>query len=227
MKDNSKKNKISAGNFSTWLEQTRQAQNTGKGIDVPCGECNACCRSSYFIHITPDEKETIARIPKALLFPAPGLPKGNLVLGYDKNGHCPMFKENKCSIYEHRPQTCRKYDCRVFAASGLFPRDDKKQKIVQHSLRWQFDFQTDYERKQISALRKAARFLKEHADLFPEGFVPRNTTQQAILAIKVYNVFLNKPIKNDLTDEEKNKKLVRAIIDELKRFESVNAENKL
>lgn len=38
-------------------------------------------------------------IPAELLFPAPGLPKGHVLLGYDANGHCPMLAEGGCSIF--------------------------------------------------------------------------------------------------------------------------------
>ncbi len=63
-----------------------------------------------FVHIKPDETQTLRRIPRALLFPAPGLPKGHRVMGYDDRGYCPMLVDDKCSIYEDRPQACRTYD---------------------------------------------------------------------------------------------------------------------
>lgn len=63
-----------------------------------------------FIHIKPEEAEAIQRIPRALLFPAPGRPKGHLLMGYDGEGRCPMLAGDECSIYEHRPQTCRDYE---------------------------------------------------------------------------------------------------------------------
>src|SRR5262249_23063586 len=113
-----------AGDFSTWLAATRRALGSDADVDVPCGTCTAGCTASYFIHVRPDETRTLARIPKALLFPAPGLPKGHKVMGYGENGHCPMLVDNACSIYADRPQTCRTYDCRVFPASGIEP-DDK------------------------------------------------------------------------------------------------------
>ena len=90
-----------------WFEQT---------AEVPCGSCVACCRSSMFIQIEPDEKRTIARIPRELLFPAPGRPKGHWVMGYDEAWRCPMLVEERCSIYEDPPRTCRMFDCRVMAA---------------------------------------------------------------------------------------------------------------
>ena len=104
---------------SEWLDQfdaTSEAQ-------VPCGECTACCTSSQFVHIEPDETDALAHVPAALRFPAPGLPKGHLVLPYDERGHCPMLVDGACSIYEHRPRTCRTYDCRVFAITGVMPDD--------------------------------------------------------------------------------------------------------
>ena len=46
-----------------------------RSADVPCGDCTRCCTSSQFIHIAPDEVETLAHIPVELLFPAPRLPR--------------------------------------------------------------------------------------------------------------------------------------------------------
>jgi Fe-S-cluster containining protein len=159
---------------------------------VPCGDCRGCCTSSYFIHVRPDEKETLAHIPKKLLFAAPGLPKGNLLMGYNERGHCPMFVDNQCSIYAHRPQTCRDYDCRVFPATGLSPGDEKPL-ISRQADRWKFAFTSPEDRKHLAAVRAAAKFLRRHADLFPEGFVPANPTQQAVLALRIYEVFLDSP----------------------------------
>lgn len=82
---------LPAGRFSSWLCRTRSAQVKENGVDVPCGDCNACCRSSCFIHIRPEEMQTLALIPGELLFAAPGLLEGNVLLGYNENGHCPML----------------------------------------------------------------------------------------------------------------------------------------
>ena len=77
---------LPAGGFSAWLRRTRRAQVEGGGVRVPCGECIACCTSSYFIHVGPGESGALRHVPKELLFPAPGLPRGNFVLGYDDQG---------------------------------------------------------------------------------------------------------------------------------------------
>lgn len=157
---------------------------------MPCGGCNACCRSYYFIPIRPEETEALARIPGELLVAAPGLPAGHVVLGYDEQGRCPMLIEDQCSIYEHRPLTCRSYDCRVFPAAGIRAGDEGKASITQRIRRWKFSCPTPRDRNQQAAVQAAARFLRERADCFPAGVVPSDPTQLAILAIKVYDVFL-------------------------------------
>ena len=86
IEDMTEQQDIPAGCFSSWLRRTRSALIKGSGAEVHCGECKACCRSSYFIHIKPEETQTISRINRKLLFPAPGLPKGNVVMGYNQHG---------------------------------------------------------------------------------------------------------------------------------------------
>jgi uncharacterized protein len=183
---------LPAGRFSDWLLQFERAQQDEDGAKVPCGECTACCTSSQFIHIGPDEIETISRIPNELLFPAPGLPEGNVLMGYDDNGHCPMFVDGRCSIYEHRPRTCRTYDCRVFPATGLELEDDDKTQILERARRWRFQFSTPLDRNLHSAVLAAATFLREHAHRLAVGLVPRNQTQLGFLAIQIHDVFVER-----------------------------------
>lgn len=184
---------LGAGDFSAWLAGMRGALHAGRGSDVPCGGCTACCTSSQFIHIGPDEAETLARIPAELLFPAPRLPAGNVLLGYDENGHCPMLINGACSIYEHRPRTCRTYDCRVFPAAGVELDDEDQLAIAQRARRWRFSFPAEVDRTEHDAVRAAARFVREHEDLLPEDVVPANATQRAVLAIRLHDAFLAAP----------------------------------
>jgi Fe-S-cluster containining protein len=193
---------IPAGQFSVWLKDTISVMHGEGEADVPCAECSACCRSSYFVHIKPSDVDTIAHVPKALTFAAPGLPKGHLLLGYNEQGCCPMLIDGACSIYEFRPQTCRQYDCRVFTASGVdvFDQDQKQgvgsgeqtQSITQRTARWAFELFSERDHSEFQAVQAAARFLARHADEFPPRFLPLNSTQQAVLAIEVYPLFLGK-----------------------------------
>ena len=173
--------------FSQWLGGTRVALVEGDGVDVPCAECDACCRSSYFIHIRPDEAHTLALIPQQLLFAAPGMPSGNVLMGYDENGCCPMLGRDGCTIYSHRPVTCRSYDCRVFAAAGIAA---DRTEISRRGSQWTFSYPCEDDRREHSAVQTAARFLTEHAECFPGGDVPSSPAELAILAVKVYDVFL-------------------------------------
>lgn len=212
---------IKTEKFSSWLYQIRKAQHSHKGMDVSCGNCRACCTSSYFIHIRQNESKTLARIPNELLFPVPGAKNGDVLLGFNEQGHCPMFIENQCSIYNNRPQTCRDYDCRIFPATGL-SEDDSKPKIVAQSNRWQFQFADEGDYNNINALREAAKFILDNKEKFPQGFVPINPTQQAVLALKVYEVFLsNTPGPAIETgDQNRDTEIVAEIVKTYKAFES-------
>lgn len=180
---------LRAGDFSAWMTGV-QAAIRGEGeSDVPCGGCTACCTASQFIHVGPDETDTLAHIPTGVLFPAPRMPRGHLLMGYDERGHCPMLIDEKCSIYEHRPRTCRTYDCRVFPAAGVEP-DDDKHLIAEQANRWRFDYPSEDDRTQHQAVRASALYLREHRDVYPNDVVPATATQLAVAAIEAHDAFL-------------------------------------
>jgi uncharacterized protein len=188
---------LAAGDFSSWMVEIQGAIRGERGADVPCGGCTACCTSSQFVHIEPDETDTLSHIPKELLFSSPGLPSGHVLLGYDERGHCPMLIDNQCSIYEHRPRTCRTYDCRVFPAAGIEVDGAEKAGIARRTRRWQFSFPSESDRSQFAAVRTAAKFLEEHPGLQPAGFAPTNPTQRAVLAIEMHMAFLPRDEETD------------------------------
>jgi uncharacterized protein len=146
---------VEAGRFSVWLDDVVEVLRTGATADVPCGSCTACCTSSQFVHIAPDEVATLAVIPDDLLFPAPRLPVGHVLMGYDERGHCPMLVDGACSVYDHRPRACRTYDCRVFAASGLELEDPAKGAINDRVGRWRFALDDGADRAALDAVRAA------------------------------------------------------------------------
>jgi uncharacterized protein len=151
------------------------------------------------LNIGPDETDTLSYIPAEPLFPAPRLPRGHVVLGYDERGHCPMLIDDQCSIYEHRPRACRTYDCRIFPAAGLgIDDEDDKVLIARQVRRWRFGFPTQADRNQHDAVRAAASFLDEHKGLLPEGAVP-NSTRLAVLAIEMHDTFLRREAESDHT----------------------------
>ena len=133
---------IPAGEFGAWLGELAGALRGERDTDVACGDCTACCRSGQFIHIDADERDALAHIPAELVFPAPGQPKGTVLMGYDQHGRCPMLSDQGCTIYEHRPRTCRTYDCRVFAAADVFPDEPEKADIAARARRWVFTYES-------------------------------------------------------------------------------------
>lgn len=180
---------LPAGQLGPWLDATRRSAAGEADADVPCDGCTACCRASYFVHIEPDEVDTLRRIPAALRFPAPGRPKGHVLLGYDERGHCPMLVDDRCSIYEDRPRTCRAFDCRVFPAAGLSPEGAHEVEIAQRARRWRFDLTAADDLARAEAVQDAARFLTDHAGEL-EGLVPHRAGDLAVAAIRVHEHFL-------------------------------------
>lgn len=87
---------------------------------VPCGSCNMCCKH-LDAFLTPTE---IISGKYQMEFRPPhtvnslkdqGLPEnsGAFRLARKKNNECVYLIEEKCSIYDNRPYSCRRYDCRV------------------------------------------------------------------------------------------------------------------
>jgi hypothetical protein len=177
---------LDAGPFGPWLARTLSvlAGEPGAEADVPCDGCTACCESSQFVLVEPDEHDARAHIPDELLFPAPGAPRGFSVIPYDDRGRCPMLRDGGCSIYEHRPRTCRAYDCRVLAAAGVDVGPEKPT-IRQRVERWRFTI--DDEERSATAVRSAATYLLDHADDLPGGGPP--PTQRAALAVELHALF--------------------------------------
>ena len=177
-----------AGRFLEWLEGARSAVIGSAGSDVPCDGCTACCESSQFVHIAPDEVDALARIPAQLLFPAPGLPDGHVLLGYDERGRCPLLGDDGCTVYDVRPRTCRTYDCRVFVAAGVEP--EASQPAVAARVReWSFDEPGPDDRAAHDAVRAAAAFLAGRPEALPDGRPPATATQLAVLAVEASELF--------------------------------------
>ena len=80
-----------------------------------CADCHACCRSGYVIGLSTAEAKQIAHT----------VIDGHAVLMPDKDGVCPHFIDNKCTVYKVRPQSCRSFDCRDLAFAGLLVNEDK------------------------------------------------------------------------------------------------------
>ncbi len=167
---------ISAGRLSDFVAGFRRTMEHGATSSVPCGGCTACCRIAHFVQIEPDETDTLAHIPPELLAPAVGgRSDATLTLGYDSDGRCPMLSEQGCRIWEHRPQVCRTYDCRVYPATGL-PAEQPP--VAERVRRWRFTADDPGAETAAASVKAAAASLTEH---FPES--PASARAAAAVAL--------------------------------------------
>lgn len=183
---------IPAGAFGAWLAAMRASLQGRGGSDVPCGDCVGCCVSSYFIPIRPEDTAALDAIPAKFL--GSSRPRGHWVMGYREDGTCPMLQSRKCTIYAHRPQTCRDYDCRVFAAAGMVAGGPDKAVINERVRAWRFTYPAETDHAAHRAVQAAATFIRERREDFPQGRAPTAPTGIAVLAVKVYELFLDETI---------------------------------
>lgn len=206
---------IDAGLFGNWLQQTAEVLRGEAEVPVPCGTCVGCCVSSYFIPLRPEDEAARARVPEQLLVHAPGQASDHHMMGYGPDGCCPMFNAGRCIIYVDRPQTCRDYDCRIFAAAGIEAGGPEKRIINQRIRAWRFRYGHETERRQHAAIRTAAAFIRDRRDCFPGGRAPVAPTGIAVLALKAHGVFLD-PVSASRPDAQ----IALAIIQASREFDA-------
>jgi hypothetical protein len=102
-----------------------------------------------------------------------------------------MLVDGRCTIYAHRPRTCRTYDCRVFAAADVVDTDPSKSRIAAQARRWRFDEPLQDDVVLHGAVRAAATFLEAYAGALPPRVAPVTATQRAVLAVELHETFLD------------------------------------
>ena len=173
--------------FAAWLRSTRATLREDEPADVPCGSCNACCRTFHQIHLRPGEKRARKRLPNEYLSVARGLPPGYLLLGFTETGACPVLIDGRCTIYEDRPLVCRTYDCRIYAATGVAP---DREEIAAQVRRWRFRYPAAEDRQLQGAVLAAVRFIREQPACLPGEAARRQPIRVATLAVDVHRLFL-------------------------------------
>jgi len=176
-----------AVSFAEWLLATVAVIGDDAVADVPCGDCNACCRTSLQVHLRPGERQARKRLPKKSLSVAPGLPPGYLLLACDETGCCPVLVGGRCTIYDDRPLVCRTYDCRLYAATDVAP---DRVEIATQVRRWRFSHPTADDRALHDAVLAAARFIRERPACVPGEAARRQPIRAATLAVAVHSLFL-------------------------------------
>jgi Fe-S-cluster containining protein len=176
-----------AAPFGAWLHATIATLREDVPADVPCGSCNACCRTFHQIHLRPGEKRAYRRLPREYLSPARGLPPGYLLLGFTERGACPVLVGGRCTIYEDRPLVCRTYDCRLYAATGVEP---DRTEIAAQVRRWRFVYPAVEDQELQAAVVAAVRFIREVRACLPSDAARAQPIRVATLAVAAYEKFL-------------------------------------
>ena len=204
---------IDAGDFATWLSQTRAMLRGEAGPEVPCGDCVGCCVSSYPVPIRAHESASLAAIPIQHL--ARSANHHALIIALP-DGRCPMLNSEakRCSIYSQRPLTCRDYDCRIFAAAGIAAGSDDRSVINARVREWRFSYGNASDRMTHEAVKSAAAFIRSEAQRF-QGRAPSTPTGIAVLAIKVYPVFLHSSLQTSSPE-----RIVQSILQTSREFDS-------
>jgi uncharacterized protein len=201
MSPDSRTNGIPAGAFGDWLKRFRASLLGNAGSDVPCGECRGCCISGYSVQIRPQDERARALIPRGLLVRAAGFARDELTMAARPDGTCPMLRDSQCTIYPSRPQTCRDYDCRVFAAAQVAAGGPDKIVINRRVREWLFSYPTESDREAHAAVTAAAAFIAAKRSRFPGQQAPAGATGIAVLACETYRVFLQPGIHERPDDE--------------------------
>ena len=177
---------VAAGEFGAWLRQMQAVLRGEGGIDVPCGSCRGCCVSGYPVVLRDADAAVTAQVPAQHI----ALSHGLRYMTARPDGTCPMLQDGDCSVYALRPQTCRDYDCRVFAAAGLLPGGPQRWVINQRVAQWSFDYADDRQRHVHQAVRDAAAFIQRVAGTALAPQWSAAPTAVAVLALKAWPAFL-------------------------------------
>lgn len=176
--------RVDAGSFGQWLAAMRAVLRGERDADVPCDDCVGCCISSYPIPLRPEDARARAEVPEEFLLGTMAAGE-RWMMGFREDGSCPFMETGRCGIYTDRPQTCRDYDCRIYAAAGLVP-DGNRAIIERRVKQWDFSFTSDEEREAAAAVRRTARFIQENAARFPASLRAGSATAAAVMAIKCF-----------------------------------------
>jgi Fe-S-cluster containining protein len=105
-------------------------------VTVPCNGCNECCKLGGTLTLD----DGTVHNPRA-------------------DGSCGFLIDEKCSIYNSRPEQCRIYDCRIYALIGLGDKDHPNfTKVIEE---WQPEFKTKEDVDLYAALRIATSVMKK------------------------------------------------------------------
>jgi uncharacterized cysteine cluster protein YcgN (CxxCxxCC family) len=152
--------------------QVQIAQTSPPVLNVPCNGCNACC---YNHRIEVDRsQEPPERLARLDMVPDE---YGDMKLRKRADGSCVHLGENGCTVYGHRPTTCRTYDCRMSCMLGIRRAYVHGDDVIEEPM-WVFDQETRKDRILHAAFQMVGDHL--HQTGFPENPDDLNTLLASI-----------------------------------------------
>jgi len=216
--DHSTRPPVDAGDFRQWLEAMSASLRGGPGLDVPCGDCVGCCSAAWPIALRAADAKLVGQLPPDYLHEVPDAPVGIRYMGYRADGTCPMLLNARCTVYEHRPQTCRDFDCRLFAAAGLASAGPGKTPVDRRIGAWRFRYATREDEKTHRAIKATADFITGPGRTVATIRLPTSPIAIAGIALKAHRVFLE-----ERTDQLSVETIARRIVEEAKAFDAADA----
>lgn len=103
---------------ANYVIETRDRAGERVSKPVPCNGCTACCDAvKVRVHAARESPEDLQHLD---LIPEPdAVVAGSMLLRKREDGACVHLGPTGCTVYEHRPRTCRMFDCRIGAVAGL------------------------------------------------------------------------------------------------------------
>ncbi len=206
---------VAAGDLGRWVADMAAVLRGTAGAEVPCGACVGCCSSRWPVALRDGDAAAAAKFPPQSIVAPANAPTGLRYAVPLEDGRCTMLCGKQCSIYPIRPQTCRDFDCRLFAATGIDAAGEDKPLINERIQAWRFSYASPADEERHEALRAAARFLQK-ALLHPGSpRLPSSPVAIAGLAFKAHPVFLQETSR-DMPFEA----LLQQVLAEIRRFDA-------
>ena len=103
---------------------SQMANKVDHTIDGKCSGCGACC-SAILCVSDAEVKKYLGQHPEVKMI------NRNTALDKDFKDICPFLnKENKCQIYEVRPEICSRFICSAFKDTSIPPLNHRNKKII-------------------------------------------------------------------------------------------------
>lgn len=91
---------------------------TLEGYAFTCMQCGCCCYQTKGISITEKERKKIGEHPSIAPLESSSFPYTHRILPLDE-GKCPFLENNQCTIYEKRPEICRRFPLTIRYAPDI------------------------------------------------------------------------------------------------------------